>query len=134
MTTQRARKVGEHVVEILARVLRKDVRDPRIGFVTLTGAEVSPDLRLARVFFSVLGGAAERAAAGRALNHAAPFLRRRVAREAGLRYAPEIRFEEDASLESGSRVDALLREISADAAPGGASDEPAPGGDREAGE
>ncbi len=66
------------------------------------------------MFFSVLGGSAPRAAAGKALAHAAPFLRRALAREAGLRYTPELHFEEDSSLETGFRVDALLREISAD--------------------
>ena len=114
MTTHRARKVGDLVVEVLARVLREELRDPRIGVVTLTGADVTPDLRLARVYFSILGDAESRRATARALAHAAPFLRRRLAREARLRRVPEIRFEEDASLESGSRVDALLREISSE--------------------
>ena len=127
MTTHRTRKVADLVLEVLSRVLREEVRDPRIGFVTLTGAEVSPDLKLARVYFSILGDAASRAATARVLNHAAPFLRRRLAREAGLRHTPEVRFEEDASLESGSRVEALLRGISDETRPDeGPAGEPEP--------
>lgn len=130
MTTHRAEKVGDLVRGILARLLREEVRDPRIGFVTLTGAEVSPDLKHARVFFSTLGDAASRADAARALNHAAPFLRRSVAREAGLRYTPELRFEEDPSVEGGFRVDALLDEIAQERAPSSSSsEEPDSGGE-----
>ena len=114
MTTHRAAKMGDLVREILARLLREEIRDPRVGFVTLTDVRMSPDLKHAHVFFSVLGGSAPRAAAGKALAHAAPFLRRALAREAGLRYTPELHFEEDASVETGSRVDELLREISAE--------------------
>jgi ribosome-binding factor A len=114
VTTHRAEKMGDLIREVLARLLREEVRDPRIGFVTLTGVVMSPDLKLARVFFSVLGDAAARAAAGKGLSHAAPFLRHALAREVRLRYTPELRFEEDASLESGFRVDALLREIAAE--------------------
>jgi ribosome-binding factor A len=109
--------MGDLIREILARLLREEVRDPRIGFVTLTDVRMSPDLKHARVFFSVLGGSAPRAAAGKALGHASPFLRRALARDAGFRYTPDLHFEEDASMETGSRVDALLREISADPKP-----------------
>jgi ribosome-binding factor A len=124
VTTHRAEKMGDLVREILARVLREEIRDPRIGFVTLTGVGMSPDLKHARVFFSVLGGSEPRAAARKALSHAAPFLRRVLAREAGLRYTPELHFEEDASLETGFRVDELLREISAEQEPGESEEGP----------
>ncbi len=123
MTTHRAERMADVIREILARLLREEVRDPRIGFVTLTDVKMSPDLKHARVYFSVLGGAAPRAEAGKALAHAAPFLRRALARETRLRYAPEIHFEADPSLDSGFRVDALLREIAADKEPGGDGDE-----------
>ena len=114
MTTHRAEKMADLIREIVARLLREEVRDPRIGFVTLTDVRMTPDLKNARVFFSALGGAAPRAEAGKALAHAAPFLRRALAREARFRYTPEIHFEEDPSVESGFRVDALLREIAAE--------------------
>ncbi len=131
MSTHRAEKMGDLIREILARLLREEVRDPRIGFITLTDVKVSPDLKLARVFFSTLGGAGPRAAAGKALAHAAPFLRRALAREARLRDTPEIRFEEDPSVESGFRVDALLREIADDKEPGGPGEgEEGGGGER----
>jgi ribosome-binding factor A len=117
VTTHRAAKMGDLVREILARLLREEIRDPRIGFVTLTDVRMGQDLKHAHVFFSVLGGSAPRAAAGKALAHAAPFLRRALAREAGLRYTPELHFEEDASVDTGFRVDELLREISAEQEP-----------------
>jgi len=129
VTTHRAEKMGDLIREVLARLLREEVRDPRIGFVTLTDVRMSPDLKNARVFFSVLGGSAPRAAAGKALAHAAPFLRRALAREIRLRYTPEIHFEEDASVESGFRVDALLREIAADKEPEDSGDGAAGGGE-----
>ena len=111
MTTHRPERISDLIRGILARVLREEVRDPRIGFVTLTGVEVSPDLRHARVFVSTLGEASSRASSIVALNRAASFFRRAVAREAGLKRTPEIRFEEDATLEGGSRVEQLLDEI-----------------------
>jgi ribosome-binding factor A len=91
--------------------LIRDVRDPRVGFVTLTGVELSPDLKQARVFVSRLGPESERTAAVDALNHAVPFLRRTLADRARLRFTPGLRFVSDATLERGSRVEALIQEI-----------------------
>jgi ribosome-binding factor A len=131
VTTHRAEKMADLIREIVARLLREEVRDPRIGFVTLTDVRMTPDLKHARVFFSALGGAPPRAEAGKALAHAAPFLRRALAREARFRYTPEIHFEEDPSVESGFRVDALLREIAAEKEQeGSGEDEEGGGGER----
>ena len=107
MTVRRGERVADVIRAVLARALREEVRDPLLGFVTLTGVRLAPDLRSARVYISVLGGEAERTL--EALRRAAPFLRRTLARRAGLRFTPALRFVFDPTLESGSRIDELLR-------------------------
>jgi len=114
MTTHRSEKIADLIREVLAGLLLKAVRDPRIGFVTVTDVKVSPDLKLARVFVSTLGDPAAREASLAALSHAAPFLRRALAKEAELRYTPDLRFFEDAAMEQGFRVETILQEIQRD--------------------
>lgn len=117
--TRRSERVGELVRAELARLLREEVTDPEIGLVTLTGVEVSPDLRSARVYWSVMappgaeeGAEAEAVAAtARGLVRAARFLRRRLAEALPTRRVPELRFRHDPSLALGTRTLALLREI-----------------------
>lgn len=108
MSGHRAERVADQVREILSRLLREELRDPRVGFVTVTDVALSPDLKNARVFVSFLHGDRETALA--TLNRAAGFLRRALAREAGLRFTPLLKFEEDTSIDRGFRVDELLRE------------------------
>lgn len=107
----RRQRLGDVIREEIARLLREEVRDPRIGFVTLTDVEMSPDLRHARVFVSILD--ADGPASLAALQHAAPFLRRALAHRAGLRFTPELRFVIDESIDGGFRVDKLLEEVRA---------------------
>jgi ribosome-binding factor A len=109
MTHQRPVRVADRIREELARLLNEEVRDPGLGFVTLTGVDLSPDMRHARVFVSVLGSETEPTL--EALRRATPFLRRGLARGAGLRFTPQLRFTLDPAVTSGSRVDVLLREI-----------------------
>ena len=111
MTTHRPERVGDLIRQALARALREAVRDPRIGFVTLTDVKLSPDLKHARVFISTLGGEAEREEALRALRRAAPFLRKTLARQTGLRHVPRLDFQADDTLETGARVEQLIAEI-----------------------
>jgi len=110
VTHRRNERVSEEIRGVLADAIR-EVRDPLVGFVTLTGVDLSPDLRLARVFVSRLGTEADRDAAVSALNHAAAFLRRAIAARARLRYTPALRFVADATIERGSRVEAIIREL-----------------------
>lgn len=110
MNEHRLERVADLVHRLLARLLQEQVRDPRIGFVTLTEVKVSPDMHHARVFVTILGEQ-DRAAAVEALNHAAPFLRRLLAREARLRYTPALRFVYDDAEERGQRVEHALREV-----------------------
>jgi len=112
MTHRRNERVAEEIRGVLVEAIR-EVRDPEVGFVTLTGVDLSPDLRQARVFVSRLGTEADRDAAVSALNHAAAFLRRAVAMRARLRYTPVLRFISDPTIERGSRVEAIIQEIHA---------------------
>ena len=110
MSHRRNERVSEAIREVLVEAIR-EVRDPSIGFVTLTGVDLSPDLRQARVYVSRLGSEEERDAAVSALNHAAAFLRHALALRAQLRYTPSLRFVGDATIERGSRVEAIIREL-----------------------
>ena len=107
--TRRPERVADIIRLELARVLREEVRDPDVGFVTLTDVQLSPDLRNARVFVSTLDQ--DEAATLDALDRATPFIRRALARRAELRFTPRLQFVFDRSLATGSRVDSLLREL-----------------------
>jgi ribosome-binding factor A len=109
MSPRRADRVGERVRDELARIISTELRDPGVGFVTITSVELSPDLRHARVYVSVLGADLDASIA--ALRRATPFLRRELAHRAGLRFTPELRFLGDASIATGSRVERLLRDL-----------------------
>jgi ribosome-binding factor A len=111
MTGHRPERVADLVHRILADVVRERVRDPRVGFVTLTEVRVTPDLRRARVYVSKLGDGEQRADSVDALNHAAAFLRREVAHRAGLKRVPDLEFVEDRALETGMSVEGLLDEL-----------------------
>ena len=106
----RTERVGEEFREILAECIQR-LKDPRVGFVTVTGVRVTPDLRLARVFYTALGGDAERAATRAALRSATPHLRRELGRQIRLKVVPEVSFEEDQSIATGERIDAILAEL-----------------------
>ena len=112
MTRRRNERVAEEIRGVLADAIR-EVRDPLVGFVTLTGVDLSPDLRRARIFVSRLGTGTDRDAAVAALNHAVAFLRNAVATRARLRYTPILHFVADDTIERGSRVEALIRELHA---------------------
>jgi ribosome-binding factor A len=102
-------RVADRIREELARLLREEVRDPGIGFVTLTEVRLAPDLRHAQVLVTVLGDDPQESV--RALNRAVPFLRRSLARTAGLRFTPRLRFEVDDAALGARRVDELLDRI-----------------------
>ena len=107
----RRERVAEALRDEISAMLRRDVRDPRIGFVTLTGVEVSPDLTHARVYVSVLGMEKARAASIDALNRAAGYLQRQIFRRLRLKKAITLLFVADEAVASGTRVEELLQEI-----------------------
>jgi ribosome-binding factor A len=110
----RPERLGELIRQTVAAFLTGNVRDPRIGFVTVTGVEVSADLGHARVRVSVMGTEDERARSLEGLASAARFLRAQLARELPLRTSPELRFELDRGLEHASRIDEVLRRLKED--------------------
>src|SRR5437764_14917972 len=115
MSAGRMRRVDEAVRAVLSDAIASDLKDPRIGFVTVTGVKTSPDLRHARVYVSVLGEEQVRAATLEGLRSAHGFLQRRVASELTLKHTPALRFEYDPSVERGMRISQLLdREAPAD--------------------
>ncbi len=109
-TTARMRKVNETLREVVADEIH-ELKDPRVGFVTVTGVDTSPDLRHARVYYSVLGDEDEAAATREALQHSAPHIQAGIARQVRLKYVPKLHFAVDESIELGLRIDHLLRGI-----------------------
>jgi ribosome-binding factor A len=108
---KRSEKVAEAVHELISELLVKGLKDPRIGFVTITGVKVSDDLHLATVFFTVIGNDAEKKATEAGLNSARGFLRKEMGKSLRMRYVPDIMFKYDAAIEYGNRIDSLLRQI-----------------------
>lgn len=102
------RRVNEVVREVLAAAIATDLKDPRIGFVTVTDVDTSPDLRAARVFVSVLGSEAERDNALEGLRSAHGFLQGRIASEMRIKRTPSLTFHYDDSVERGARLSRLL--------------------------
>lgn len=112
MVKARARRVGEQIGRYLSAKLIPSLRDPRLGFSTITGIEVSPDLKSARVFVTILEeDPVKRADALAALNGAAGHFRSEISRGLQLRYSPSLRFLEDVSVERGDRIERLIQEI-----------------------
>jgi ribosome-binding factor A len=99
--------------ELVAELLAERVRDPRVEGVTVTGVEVTRDLAVAKVYYSVLGDAEAQRVAQRGLENVSGYLRREAGRRMRLRSTPELRFVFDASLERGARLEELLRDIHA---------------------
>lgn len=107
---ERTERVGEGFREILAEEILK-LKDPRVGFVTVTGVRVAPDLRHARVFFSCYGDDKAKAGTRAALRSAAPHLRAALGRQVRLKFVPELEFEEDMTFEAGQKIDTLLANL-----------------------
>lgn len=110
----RAQRVGGLIQRILAELLQKDLSDPRLNLTTVTEVKVTRDLRIARVYFSTAGGKEAAAGAAEGFSSAAGFIKRRLGRELGLRYMPQLEFYYDDSLDQGARIDQLLKSISDD--------------------
>ncbi len=107
----RPERLAEIIKKEVSDMVRDELKDPRIGFVTITGVEVSTDLRYAKIFFSVLGSEDEARASLEALNRARGYVRSELGRRIRLRYAPEISFKLDPSIQRGIRVMELLKDV-----------------------
>jgi ribosome-binding factor A len=110
MSGDRMRRVDEAMREVLAVAITTEIKDPRVGFVTVTAVETSPDLRHARVFVSVLGTDPVRRRTMQGLRAAHGFLQKRVARELRLKHTPTLDFAYDDTAESAQRIQELLEE------------------------
>lgn len=107
----RPERVGEELRHELAELLTREVHDPGIGFVTLTRVKVSPDLQLARAYYTQLGDDKAKQATRQALARATPFLRRQIGARLRLRRVPELRFEFDESIERQDRIEKILLDL-----------------------
>lgn len=107
----RPERVAQALKEEISIIIHEELKDPRLGFVTITDAQVTQDLRQAKIFFSVLGKEEDHQKTKEALDSALGFIRRLVAQRIRLRFAPEIIFKEDRSSEYSSRIQELLEEI-----------------------
>ena len=110
MTTERMRRVNQVIREVIGDAIATELDDPRIGFVTVTAVDTSPDLRSARVYVSVLGDEDERDATLRALTSSHGLLQSRIATEMRIKYTPTLSFHYDDGPERGVRVARLLDE------------------------
>jgi len=109
---QRVEKLRELIREEVSEIIHRSLKDPRIGFASVTDVELSSDLRHAKIYVSVLGGELERQRTMEALQSAVGFVRSELAKRIRIYRAPEIQFRLDRSIERGTRVMELLREIS----------------------
>lgn len=112
MTYNRADRVGDLIKEEIASLLAHgDIKDPRLGFVTITHVKMSPDLKEARAYFSQLGSEKEVASSLEGLNSASGYIRRALARSLKLKYIPHITFFFDETLEYSDHIEKVLRDI-----------------------
>lgn len=112
MDELRLGRVAHALQREISDILRNDIKDPRVGFVSITDVEVSPDMRQAKVYFSVMGDADDKRRAKEGLQSGSGFIRTEVARRIRLRHAPEITFHLDESIERGVRVIDLMNKLS----------------------
>ncbi|CAH0119855.1 MULTISPECIES: 30S ribosome-binding factor RbfA [unclassified Paenibacillus] len=111
MAKIRVGRVGEQLKKELSGLIQTELKDPRVGFVTVTGVEVTNDLSQAKVYLSVLGDEQQKEDTLKALMKANGFLRSELGKRIRLRHTPELVFKFDTSIEYGSRIEKLLDEI-----------------------
>jgi ribosome-binding factor A len=107
-------RVGDQIRSELALLIARAVHDPGVGFLTLTRVKVTPDLQLARVFYTSLGDDQAQRETARALRRAAPFLRRQLGQRIRLRRVPELEFFYDQSIAQNDRIEQILRDLKAE--------------------
>jgi ribosome-binding factor A len=108
MDPARARKLADRIQQIVAEMLERRIKDPRLGFVTVTDTRITNDLRDATVFYTVYGSAGERADTAAALESAKGVIRSEVGKQTGLRHTPTLAFVPDALLDNAKHIDDLL--------------------------
>ena len=116
VSSNRPDRVGEAIRDELSQLLARDVHDPGIGFITLTRVSVTPDLQLARVYYTSMGDEKAQRETARALTRATPFLRRQIGARVRLRRVPELTFFYDESIAHTDRIEQILQDLKAEAA------------------
>lgn len=111
MAKIRVGRVGEQIKKELSQIIQSELKDPRIGFITVTGVEVTNDLSQAKVYLSVLGSEEQKEETLKAIARGTGFIRSELGKRMRLRHTPELVFKFDASIEYGSRIEALLEKI-----------------------
>ncbi len=113
---KRADRVSGQVQKALSDLLLKDIKDPRLKNVTITGVKMSPDLRLARIYFAIPASTKEKPEedAIKGFNSALGYIKRTLARQLGLRYMPDLKFHYDQSFDYGARIDSVLNTLKID--------------------
>jgi ribosome-binding factor A len=109
--SKRPEKVGEAIQKIVSELILRGLKDPRIGFVTITGVKMTDDLSIAKIFYSVVGNEQEKKDSHAGLKSAAGFIRKEVGAQLNLRHVPEIHFKFDDTLERANNIERLLRQI-----------------------
>jgi len=109
--SQRSQQVAEELRKIVSRVLIEDISDPRMGFITITRIDLTNDLRFARIYYSVLGSDEQKRDTEEALQENLGFIRRVAVERINMKFAMEIRFELDKSIEHSFKVDDILKKI-----------------------
>jgi ribosome-binding factor A len=111
MRFKRSDKVGDLIRKEISQILVGELKDPRIGFVTITKVAVSDDLRVAKVYYSVFGGEDQKEESYQGLESATGYIKRELGRRVRLKYMPEIHFLYDDSLDYGEHIEELLRGV-----------------------
>lgn len=112
MSERRIERLGREIARGVAEIIQQDISDPRLGFVSVVGSKVSPDLKHARVFVSVMGDEKRKKLTMKGLKHAAGYIRRGLADRLRIRECPELVFSLDDSIDKAFRVSKILDEIS----------------------
>lgn len=111
MHYQRKERVGDLLKREVSLIIQRELKDPGIGFVTITGVDLSPDLKNAKIFYSVLGDENSKRESASALKRASGFIQHEIGKRLKLRYTPEIFFQFDMSVEYGARIEGLIQKI-----------------------
>jgi ribosome-binding factor A len=112
--SRRPQRLGLQIQQEISLMISRNIKDPRIGLVTITGVDMSPDLRHARVYVSVMGTEQQKEEGLQALNHAAGWIRHELGQRIRMRHLPEVVFRADTSLEYGEHIDSLLNKLKED--------------------
>lgn len=108
---KRADRVSDLLKEEISQLLLREVKDPHIGFITITDVEVSKDLQVAKVYYTILGDKKQLRESAQALNRVSRFIKRQLGKRLRMRYIPDIIFKYDHSLEYGNRIDDILSHL-----------------------